>query len=157
MSDRCLKGGNVTIKSNDIFDPPSVNPNFLDSEFDMFVMREAIRSVRRFAQAPAFSDYVLSLVDTATSDVELDQFIRSSAVTVSHGVGTAAMSPKEAQYGVVDPDLRVKKVSGLRVMDASVLVSHTQRSMEREGVDDLRPFAADGPRCSYSGGDLRCS
>jgi choline dehydrogenase-like flavoprotein len=154
MSDRRHpKGGNVTIKSNNIFDPPTINPNFLDSDFDMFVMREAIRSVRKFAKAPAFSDYILSLVNNATSDDELDQFIRSSAVTVSHGVGTAAMSPKGAEYGVVDPDLCVKNISGLRAIDASVLVSYSQSPM---GVDDLRSFAADGPSCSYSGGDLRC-
>lgn len=69
-----------------------------------------------------WSDYILGLVDTAISDEELDQFIRSSAITVSHGVGTAAMSPKGAEYGVVDPDLRIKGVSGLRVVDASILV-----------------------------------
>jgi choline dehydrogenase-like flavoprotein len=92
----------------------------------MFVLREAIRSVRRFAKAPVFSDYVISLVDTATSDAELDQFIRSTAITVSHGVGTAAMSPKGAEYGVVDPDLCVKMISGLRIVDASVLVSLVQ-------------------------------
>jgi choline dehydrogenase-like flavoprotein len=77
-----------------------------------------------------WSDYILSLVDTATTDEELNQFIRSSAITVSHGVGTAAMSPKGAEYGVVDPDLRVKRVSGLRVVDASVLVSCARFSVQ---------------------------
>ena len=91
----------------------------------MFVLREAIRSVRRFVRAPVWSDYIIRLVDTATTDEELNKFIRSSAITVSHGVGTAAMSPKGTEYGVVDPDLRVKKVSGLRIVDASVLVGHT--------------------------------
>jgi choline dehydrogenase-like flavoprotein len=39
-----------------------------------------------------------------------------------HIVGTAGMSPRGAHYGVVDPDLRVKGIAGLRVIDASVLV-----------------------------------
>ncbi|KAG6854277.1 hypothetical protein C0991_008522 [Blastosporella zonata] len=93
------------------------------SDFDIFAMREAIRASRRFAQAPIFSDYVISLQDTSVTDDELDAFIRGAAITVSHAVGTAAMSPKGATYGVVDPDLRVKTVVGLRVVDSSVIVS----------------------------------
>lgn len=89
-------------------------------------MREAIRSVRRFALAPVWSDYIIRLEDTAVTDAELDEFIRASAITVSHAVGTSAMSPKGATYGVVDPDLLVKKVVGLRVVDASVLVSSSE-------------------------------
>lgn len=118
-----IAGGTVLISSSNPFDPPAVNPNLLDSDFDIFAMRDAIRASRRFAQAPVFSDYVLSLVDTAITDTELDAFIRETAITVSHAVGTAAMSPKGADYGVVDPDLRVKKVVGLRVVDSSVIVS----------------------------------
>ncbi|KAG5643347.1 hypothetical protein DXG03_001068 [Asterophora parasitica] len=125
-----LSRGTVLINSNNPFDRPSVDPNLMDSTFDLFVMREAIRSARRFAKAPAFSDYVLRLEDTAVTDSELDQFIRGTAITVSHTVGTASMSPKGADYGVVDPDLRVKKVLGLRVVDSSVIplvpAAHTQ-------------------------------
>jgi hypothetical protein len=43
--------------------------------------------------------------------------------TFTHGVGSAAMSPRGASWGVVDPDFRVKGTSGLRIIDASVLVS----------------------------------
>ncbi|KAF8074053.1 pyranose dehydrogenase [Lyophyllum atratum] len=125
-----ISRGSVLITSNNPFDPPAINPNLLDSDFDIFVMREAIRSARRLAQAPVFSDYVLSLVDTAVTDAELDEFIRGSAITVSHCVGTASMSPKGADYGVLDPDLRVKKVVGLRVVDSSAIprvpAAHTQ-------------------------------
>ncbi|KAG5638849.1 hypothetical protein H0H81_009400 [Sphagnurus paluster] len=116
-----LSRGTVLITSNNPFDRPTVNPNLMASDLDMFVMREAIRSARRLAQAPAFSDYVLRLEDSAVTDAELDAFIRGAAITVSHTVGTAAMSPLGADYGVVDPDLRVKKVAGLRVVDSSVI------------------------------------
>ncbi|GLB38730.1 putative aryl-alcohol oxidase [Lyophyllum shimeji] len=125
-----ISRGTVLINSTNPFDPPVINPNLLDSDFDLFVMREAIRSARRFAQAPVFSDYVISLVDTAVTDAELDEFIRSTAITVSHCVGTASMSPKGADWGVLDPDLRVKKVAGLRVVDSSAIpvvpAAHTQ-------------------------------
>jgi choline dehydrogenase-like flavoprotein len=59
----------------------------------------------------------------AGTDEELDEYVRANSATIFHPVGTAAMSPKGAEWGVVDPDLKVKGVKGLRVVDASVLVS----------------------------------
>jgi choline dehydrogenase-like flavoprotein len=85
-------------------------------------MREGIRSARRFAAAPAWADYIAASTNNATTDAELDTFIRGSASSFFHPVGTAGMSPRGADYGVVDPDLRVKKLKGLRIIDASVLV-----------------------------------
>jgi len=86
-------------------------------------MREAIRSVLRFVAAPVWSDYIISRVSNATTDAELDDYIRSNSGSIFHAVGTAGMSAYNASYGVVDPDLRVKKVEGLRIVDASVIVS----------------------------------
>ncbi|KAF7305846.1 Alcohol oxidase [Mycena chlorophos] len=63
-------------------------------------------------------------------DAELDVYIRAHTGTVFHPVGTASMSPIGAEWGVVDPDLRVKGVNGLRIVDLSVLPlipsAHTQ-------------------------------
>ena len=61
----------------------------------------------------------------ATTDDLLDEFIRNNAGTAAHPVGTASMSSRNASYGVVDPDLKVKGVAGLRIVDASVLVRLT--------------------------------
>ena len=61
----------------------------------------------------------------ATTDALLDEFIRNNAGTAAHPVGTASMSSRNASYGVVDPDLKVKGVGGLRIVDASVLVRLT--------------------------------
>ncbi|KAG6816189.1 hypothetical protein H0H87_008018 [Tephrocybe sp. NHM501043] len=125
-----LSRGSVLINSSNPFDRPVVNPNLLDSPFDIFALREAIRASRRLAQAPVFSDYVISLQDTAVTDDELDKFIRGAAITVSHVVGTASMSPMGATWGVVDPDLKVKKVKGLRVVDSSVIVSEPHQTKD---------------------------
>jgi len=119
-------GGSVTLASSNPFDAPIINPNFLATEFDIFTMRAAMRSAGRFVSAPAWRDYVLAPfggLENITTDADLDEYIRSGAVSISHPVGTAAMSPKGATHGVVDPDLRVKRVSGLRIVDASILVS----------------------------------
>lgn len=114
------------MKSADPLDPPLINPALLDSEFDRFAMREAIKSARRFLAAPAWKDYVIgpagALAD-ATTDELLDEYIRNSTFSTDHPVGTASMSAKEASYGVVDPDLQVKGISGLRIVDASIMVS----------------------------------
>lgn len=76
--------------------------------------------------APVFSDSVsqtLLPASNATTDDELDAYIRNMATPFLHGVGSAAMSPFDASWGVVNPDFRVKGTSGLRVVDASVFVS----------------------------------
>lgn len=122
FSQECL-GGFVSINSSDPFAIPLVSPNLLNEEIDLLIVREAIKSARRFMAAPAWDGYVLgSLNNNATTDEEIDEFVRNNAVSFFHPVSTSSMSPKGAQYGVVDPDLLVKGVEGLRIVDASVIV-----------------------------------
>ncbi|KAF8912301.1 alcohol oxidase [Mucidula mucida] len=114
--------GFVSINSSDPFAIPLVSPNLLNEEIDLLIVREAIKSARRFMAAPAWDGYVLgSLNNNATTDEEIDEFVRNNAVSFFHPVSTSSMSPKGAQYGVVDPDLLVKGVEGLRIVDASVI------------------------------------
>jgi len=118
-------GGSVHPTSRSPFYGPSINPNLLASPIDFSIMRTAVRQARKFvASAPnAFKDWVVELVDPElSSDSDMNEWIRATAVTVSHCMGTSAMSPRGAGWGVVDPDLRVKGVRGLMVVDASVLV-----------------------------------
>lgn len=89
-------------------------------------MREGIRAAQRFVSAPVLQNNITGLLapfDGATTDSEIEEIIRETAVTAWHPIGTAMMSPKGASWGVVDPDLRVKGISGLRVIDASIMVS----------------------------------
>ena len=58
----------------------------------------------------------------ATTDEQLTALVRANAAPNGHVVGTAAMSSLDDQWGVVGPDLKVKGVEGLRIVDASVLV-----------------------------------
>ncbi|KAJ6594334.1 alcohol oxidase [Mycena capillaripes] len=124
--------GSVTLNSNDPLAPPVINPNFFSSELDLFIMREGIRSALRFATAPAWDGYVISPVgiNSTSTDAEVDEYTRSNAGTVYHVAGTASMSRKGAPYGVVDPDLHVKGLTGLRIVDLSVVpfipAAHTQ-------------------------------
>ncbi|KAF7376522.1 Aryl-alcohol oxidase [Mycena sanguinolenta] len=124
--------GSLTLQSNDSLSAPLIDPNILGSEIDLFIMREALKSAFRFASAPAWQNFVISPfgVNSTDSDDELDEFIRENGGSVFHPSGTAKMSPKGANWGVVDPDLRVKGLDGLRVVDLSVApfipAAHTQ-------------------------------
>ncbi|KAL0577830.1 hypothetical protein V5O48_004158 [Marasmius crinis-equi] len=122
--------GSVRLRSSNPFDAPLIDPNFYGSEFDLAVMKEAIFSARRFAAAKAWEGYIIKPLFNATTEEEVEAMIRNTTTTVFHPVGTNAMSAKDAAYGVVDPDLRVKGVSGLRIIDASVFpfipAAHTQ-------------------------------
>ncbi|KAG6888313.1 hypothetical protein C0995_009250 [Termitomyces sp. Mi166 len=125
--------GSITLKSNNPFDAPIIDPGLLKTDFDKLVMREAIKGASRFVQAPAWSGYVVgpagALAD-AVDNASIDSYVANNSGTLFHPVGTSSMTPKGANNGVTDPDLLVKKVTGLRVVDLSVLPfvpsAHTQ-------------------------------
>lgn len=87
-----------------------------------------MKAARRFLTASTWKDYVIAPFGTGanlTSDADFEAFIKQNTGSVFHPTGTAAIAPKNAKpgVGVVNSDLTVKGVSGLRVVDASVLVS----------------------------------
>ncbi|KAF8665591.1 hypothetical protein AX16_000048 [Volvariella volvacea WC 439] len=122
--------GNVTIGSNNPWAAPLINPNLVNSVFDLTVLREAVKACLRFVSASPWQGYINSSWGDLSSDDAIDAYVRNTTTTVFHPVGTASMSPVGADWGVVDPDLKVKGVEGLRVVDASVLPfvpnAHTQ-------------------------------
>jgi choline dehydrogenase len=92
-------------------------------------MREATKNAVRFTTAPAWADYVISPVGLDPStDASIESYLRDNVGTIFHPAGSAAMSPKGVSWGVVDPDLTVKGLTGLRVVDLSVTVSSSSAS-----------------------------
>ncbi|EEB89286.1 hypothetical protein MPER_12630 [Moniliophthora perniciosa FA553] len=125
--------GHLKLKSSDPFEYPEIDLNLLASPFDVFALREGLRMIHRFMTSPLFDGFVISSaipVSPDASDEEFDAYIRSTANGAAHITGTAAMTAGDAGWGVVNPDLRVKGVKGVRVVDASVLpfipAGHTQ-------------------------------
>ena len=115
------------MKSNNPLDPPLIDPKFLTSEFDIFALKESVKTAVRFFSAPAWKGYILEPAGafanvSVSDDQSLEEFVINNAGSAFHPVGTASMSPRNAQFGVVDPDLKVKGAQGLRVIDASVMV-----------------------------------
>lgn len=93
-------------------------------------MREAVRLAVHFTTAHAWAGYVIgptsalaTVLNSTNQDAALDTYIAEHAQSIWHPVGTASMSPIGASYGVVDPDLKMKKVARVRIVDASVFVS----------------------------------
>ncbi|KAJ6535957.1 aryl-alcohol oxidase-like protein [Mycena vulgaris] len=124
--------GSITINSSDPFASSLIDIGLLRSDFDLFAMREALKRAQQFFKAPVWRDYIIGPtqdLENITSDA-LDQLIRNTAVSSLHLVGSAGMTARDAEYGVVNPDLLVKGVDGLRIIDASVLPvipsAHTQ-------------------------------
>ncbi|KAJ6489773.1 aryl-alcohol oxidase precursor [Mycena sanguinolenta] len=124
--------GSITLQSNNPFDPPLIDPGLLVTDFDLFAARESIKRAYRFVEAPVWKNYIIApTVDMLNISTDaLDQLIRNTSSPWLHMVSTAAMSAKDASYGVVNPDLLVKGASGLSIIDASIIPfipsAHTQ-------------------------------
>ena len=74
-----------------------------------------------------FKDYILGEygdIASAKTDAEIEAYLRKSSVVGWHPCSTTAISARGSSSGVVDPDLTVKGVKGLRVVDAGVLVRY---------------------------------
>jgi len=116
--------GAIRLKSRDPMAHPAIEPNYLgDSEgYDLKLLIEGARISREiFAQKP-FAPYRGEEIfpgGAARSDADLETFIRRKAETIYHPVGTCRMGA--GSDAVVDSELRVHGVEGLRVVDASVM------------------------------------
>ncbi|KAF7366525.1 Alcohol oxidase [Mycena sanguinolenta] len=117
--------GSITLNTTDPFQQPLIDFGCLTDEFDVVAVREGLKIALAFIGAKAWQGYVLAPLNdnitTASSDTDLETFARANASPSGHVVGTASMSPRGADYGVVDPDLLVKGIQNLRIVDASVL------------------------------------
>ena len=122
---RPLSRGTVRLASRDMRDAPLIDPAFLSDPADLETLVRGFKWVRNIFAQPAFSRYLggdLSrelYFSRMQSDDEIGQAIRERADTIYHPVGTCRMGSD--QRAVVDPELRVRGVDELRVIDASVM------------------------------------
>ena len=116
--------GRVGLASSDPLAAPRIEQNFLAAEHDWRTLREGLRMVRRIAREPALAPFIekeLAPGAGRDNDADLDAHIRALAITVHHPLGTCRMGPAADDTSVVDGELRVIGVDGLRVVDASVM------------------------------------
>ena len=123
--------GTVTLQSAAPEADPVVEENMLDDWRDRTRMRDAVRRMQALCAHPALDRLCEDkrLGDSglppdaaaALPDAELDALMLAEAGDIQHAAGTCRMSAHEDPRGVVDPDLNVRGVTGLRVCDASIM------------------------------------
>jgi choline dehydrogenase-like flavoprotein len=114
--------GSVTLASADPMAAPRIDPNFLSHPDDIQRMVHGFRRMREIFNQPALArlggkEHPRSA--NATTDAEIEQFIRTHADTIYHPVGTCRMG--NGAMDVVGADLRIHGLDGIRVVDASMM------------------------------------
>jgi choline dehydrogenase len=114
--------GWIRLANADPFTKPAVNPNYLGDRADVARMVQAVKLSRDIFAAPVFKELLKGELipgPTVQTDSELESFVRNRADSYHHQVGSCRMGIDD--QSVVDPRLRVHGVTGVRVVDASVI------------------------------------
>lgn len=114
--------GSIRLQSADPLQAPAIDPNYLSHPDDIRVLREGIRLVRQIFAQPAYDDFrgtEYAPGAQCLTDAQLDDYIRANANSLYHPIGTCKMGSDP--MAVVDNQLRVHGIRGLRVVDASVM------------------------------------
>lgn len=123
--------GNITLVSTDPFDYPRLSANYLSSQYDVDMLLKGIEECHALVQTSTMQSVGAQLLDmTPLSACKHHEFksreywacyVKLRPYTVYHQVGSCKMGPKGDATAVVDPQLRVHGVTGLRVADASIM------------------------------------
>ncbi|TDH34915.1 choline dehydrogenase [Pseudohoeflea suaedae] len=116
--------GSVRIRSADAGEAPAIAPNYLSTEEDRKIAADSLRQVREIVSQPALAKYQPEEWKPGVryqSDEELARLAGDIASTIFHPVGTTKMGRDDDPMAVVDSRLRVRGISGLRVVDAGVM------------------------------------
>ena len=120
--------GHVRIGSGSANDAPKITANYLSTEADRQTAAAALRLTRTIVAAPALARYAPEEFKPGaqfTTDAELMQVAGDISTTIFHPVGTCKMGRANDPMAVVDSQLRVRGVAGLRVVDASIMPTIT--------------------------------
>ena len=101
--------------------PPAIDPDYLSTASDLATMIVGVREAQRLLATDAMAPFVGEPIEAPAGedDAAIEAFLADQAETLYHPVGTCRMGSDADS--VVDPELRVRGVTGLRVIDASVM------------------------------------
>jgi choline dehydrogenase len=114
--------GWLELKSADFRDPPRIQPRLLEDERDVDVLIRGCEMIRRIFSAAPLTQHVLAELapgPAVTSRKDWARYLRTDSITIFHPSGTCKMGVDQA--AVVDPELKVRGVNGLSVVDASIM------------------------------------
>jgi choline dehydrogenase/4-pyridoxate dehydrogenase len=111
--------GHVSLGSADPRAPARIALNFLGEDDDLKVLRAGMRMAIDVGRQSPMAPFVSSEATPLNTDAEIDEHIRATGITVYHPISTCRMGSDTDS--VVDPELRVRGVDALRVVDASVM------------------------------------
>lgn len=104
--------------------PPEIQPNYLSAESDQRVLLAGMKIARRVMRSAPMAPYFAGETypgDAVQSDDELMACVRERGTTSFHLIGTCKMGPSFDKFAVVDNQLKVHGIEGLRVADASIM------------------------------------
>ncbi|KAJ7699532.1 aryl-alcohol-oxidase from pleurotus Eryingii [Mycena rosella] len=116
--------GSINITSSSAFSYPTIDPAFYTTAFDIGTAIHAVKAAQEFFSKPAWDGFIGAPFSDATNldtDAKIEAYVRKWAMSNKHPTSTARMSKNSDKSGVVGPDLLVKGIRGVRVVDASVL------------------------------------
>jgi choline dehydrogenase-like flavoprotein len=116
--------GTVKLSSNDPSQTPLIDPNFLGVDEDLRRSIECFKMAREILAQPEFRDLIQDEYlpgKGCKTDAQLADYVREWGKTDYHPVGTCKMGPENDNMSVVDTQLRVYGIDGLRVVDASIM------------------------------------
>jgi len=120
--------GVIGLRSADPADAPKIAPNYLSTDADRHIAADALRLTRRIVASPALARYAPDEFVPGPqyqSDDDLARAAGDIGTTIFHPVGTTKMGPAADPAAVVDSELRVHGIGGLRVIDASMMPTIT--------------------------------
>lgn len=115
--------GNVHISSSDIAVNPTIDPKYLSNPYDLAAVITAAKYMRKAAVAAPMSSIWTAEYEPGSAvqtDADWESFAKNTTLSIYHPVGTCSMLPESAG-GVVDSELKVYGVNGVRVVDASIM------------------------------------
>ncbi len=153
--------GHLELASTDPARPMRIRQNFLATDNDWKTLRSGLRMARDVCSQASMRPFMAresAPGERAVADADLDEHIRANSITVHRPIGTCKMGPEGDSMAVVDPELRVFGIEGLRVVDGSVMPTlvggniNAPIIMIAERAADLirgrRPWVASPPRPS---------
>jgi choline dehydrogenase len=134
---RSKSRGTIRLRSADPDAAPEIRFNYMSHPDDWDEFRRCLRLTREIFAQPAMAPFVRQEIQPGTgveSDAQIDAFIREHAESAFHPCGTARIGARDDAMAVVDPELRVIGVEGLRVADSSVFPRITNGNLNAPSI-----------------------